>query len=375
MSKIKLSKSCIGDAEIKSVMRVLDKSYFGMGEEVKKFEDELSIFVGRTALCVVNGTAALHLALQAAGIGDGDEVLVQSITYVASFQAIKATGATPIACDVNPLTLTIDLMDAKEKVTKKTKAIMPVHYAGCVGNIDDIYDFAHKNNLRVIEDAAHAFGTEYDGKKVGSHGDICCFSFDGIKNITSGEGGCIISSDDEIISKIKDSRLLGVEDDTENRFKGTRSWDPDVKFQGWRYHMSDIMAAIGREQLKNFDFHKTKRQFLAKIYVSKIKDKIKSIKLLEHNYDEIVPHIFVIILPENFNRDNVRLNLSKVGIPTGIHYKPNHLLTYFKDTNQNTFKNTNLIYKSLLTLPLHPDLEETDINFIVDTLHQEFIND
>lgn len=375
MNKIKLSKSCIGDAEIKSVMRVLDKSYFGMGEEVKKFEDELSIFVGRTALCVVNGTAALHLALQAAGIGDGDEVLVQSITYVASFQAIKATGATPIACDVNPLTLTIDLMDAKEKVTKKTKAIMPVHYAGCVGNIDDIYDFAHKNNLRVIEDAAHAFGTEYDGKKVGSHGDICCFSFDGIKNITSGEGGCIISSDDEIISKIKDSRLLGVEDDTENRFKGTRSWDPDVKSQGWRYHMSDIMAAIGREQLKNFDFHKTKRQFLAKIYVSKIKDKIKSIKLLEHNYDEIVPHIFVIILPENFNRDNVRLNLSKVGIPTGIHYKPNHLLTYFKDTNQNTFKNTNLIYKSLLTLPLHPDLEETDINFIVDTLHQEFIND
>lgn len=375
MSKIRLSKSCIGDAEVKSVMRVLDKSYFGMGEEVKKFEDELSIFVGRTALCVVNGTAALHLALQAAGIGHGDEVLVQSVTYVASFQAIKATGATPIACDVNPATLTIDLKDAKEKITKKTKAIMPVHYAGCVGNIDDIYDFAHKNNLRIIEDAAHAFGTEYNGKKVGSNGDICCFSFDGIKNITSGEGGCIISSDDEIISKIKDSRLLGVEDDTENRFKGTRSWDPDVKLQGWRYHMSDIMAAIGREQLKNFDFHKTARQFLAKLYVSKIKDKIKSIKLLEHNYDEIVPHIFVIILPENCNRDNIRSNLSKIGIPTGIHYKPNHLLTYFKNTNQNTLINTNSIYKRLLTLPLHPDLQETDINFIVDSLHEELIND
>lgn len=371
LNKIKLSKSCIGDAEVKSVLNVLDKSYFGMGQEVKKFETELSSFIGRTSLCVVNGTAALHLALQAAGIGKGDEVLVQSVTYVASFQAIKATGAIPIACDVEPSTLTISLKDAKQKITKKTKAIMPVHYAGCVGNIENIYQFANENNLRVIEDAAHAFGTEYNGKKVGSEGDICCFSFDGIKNITSGEGGCIVSSDPDVLSKIKDSRLLGVENDTENRFEGNRTWDPDVKLQGWRYHMSDLMAAIGREQLKNFNFHKSKRQSLAKLYTTKIKERVKSLSLLEHDYNKIVPHIFVVILPKNTDRAKLQKSLDKLGIPTGIHYKPNHLLTYFKNDNNVNFKNTDLIYPRLLTLPLHPHLEETEINFIVDALSKQ----
>lgn len=375
MSNIKLSKSCIGDAEVKSVMKVLDKSFFGMGPEVQKFEYELSSFIGRTAICVVNGTAALHLALEAAGVSHGDEVLVQSVTYVASFQAIKATGAIPIACDIEPSTLTIDLKDAQEKLTVRTKAIMPVHYAGCVGNIDDIYEFAYKNKLRVIEDAAHAFGTEYRGKKVGSYGDICCFSFDGIKNITSGEGGCIISSDNEVITKIRDSRLLGVENDTENRFKGNRTWDPDVKLQGWRYHMSDIMAAIGREQLKNFNFHKNKRQSLAKLYVTEIQDKIDSLKLLKHDYNEIVPHIFVVILPDNIDRDRLRSNLSKIGIPTGIHYKPNHLLTYFNEGNKGEFQNTDSIYPKILTLPLHSDLKESDIKFIVDGLQAELINE
>jgi dTDP-4-amino-4,6-dideoxygalactose transaminase len=159
MSKIRLSKSCIGEAEKEAVMRVLNRGFFGMGQEVKSFEDSLTNFFGRPALCVVNGTAALHLALQATGIGDGDEVLVQSITYVASFQAIAATGAKPVPCDIIATTAGVDLSDAKQKITSKTKAIMPVHYAGCVGNLDAVYDFAHSNGLRVIEDAAHAFGT------------------------------------------------------------------------------------------------------------------------------------------------------------------------------------------------------------------------
>jgi dTDP-4-amino-4,6-dideoxygalactose transaminase len=213
---------------------------------------------------VVNGTAALQLALQAAGIWQGDEVLVQSLTYVASFQAISATGARPVACDVDAETLCLDWRDAEKRLTPRTKAVMPVHYAGGVGALDEIYAFAEKYGLRVIEDAAHAFGTEYQGKKVGEFGDIVCFSFDGIKNITSGEGGCIVTNDEEVLRKVRDARLLGVEKDTEKRFSGGRSWEFDVTAQGWRYHMSNIMAAIGLEQLKRFPENASQRQVLAK---------------------------------------------------------------------------------------------------------------
>ena len=260
---IRLSKSCLNDAEKQAVMRVLDREFLGMGDEVRQFEEELSLFFGRTAVCVSTGTAALHLALQASGVGPGDEVLVQSLTYVASFQAISATGAIPTACEVSPATLCIDLNDAKKKLTSKTKAIMPVHYAGGVGNLDEIYAFAKENNLKVIEDAAHAFGTTFKGNKVGSFGNISCFSFDGIKNLTSGEGGCIVTDDQEVLSKVMDSRLLGVEKDTEKRFSSQRSWSFNVVGQGWRYHMSNIMAAIGIEQLKNFDQVADKRIKLA----------------------------------------------------------------------------------------------------------------
>ena len=165
--RIRLSKSCLGDSEKSAVREVLDHEYLGMGSYVQQFEEDLSEFFGRPAICVANGTAALHLALQACGIGHGDEVLVQSLTYVASYQAISATGARPVSCDVDPSSLTIDLKHAENLITSRTKALMPVHYAGGVGPLDEIYNFASKHGLRIIEDAAHAFGSTYHGTKVG----------------------------------------------------------------------------------------------------------------------------------------------------------------------------------------------------------------
>ncbi len=367
MSEIRLSKSCIGEAEKLAVMRVLNRGFFGMGQEVKDFEEALTEFFGRPTVCVVNGTAALHLALQAAGVGQGDEVLVQSLTYVASFQAIAATGAKPISCDVLATTAGIDLNDAERKITSKTKAIMPVHYAGGVGDLDAVYEFADTHGLRVVEDAAHAFGTTYNGKKVGSFGDIACFSFDGIKNITSGEGGCIVTDDQMALKRIRDARLLGVEGDTDKRFSGERSWDPDVSQQGWRYHMSDIMAAIGKEQLANFHFHKTRRQEIAKCYTSRLGD-IPSVSMLDHDYDNVVPHIFVILLREGTDRAGLIRFLEKNGIPAGIHYKPNHLLTYFSNNSKEVLPITDMLYPRLLTLPIHPEIENKTVNFVVDIL-------
>ena len=320
---IKLSKSSISEAEKKAVLSVLDKEYLGMGEEVKNFEAHLSNYFEREVCCVVNGTAALQLALQACEIKVDDEVIVPSLTYVSSFQAIKATGAKPIACAINIDTLCICINDLERKITSKTRAIMPVHYSGGCGDLDEIYELANKHKLRVIEDAAHAFNTTYKEKKIGSFGDIVCFSFDGIKNITSGEGGCIVTEDKIILQKIKDLRLLGVEKDSENRYLGKRSWEFDVKQQGWRYHMSNIMAAIGIEQLKKIEVFAEKRKNLSRKYDKLIKSTNLNIKLINHNYNHVTPHIYVIRILGLKNRNLLQEMLLERNIQTGIHYQPN----------------------------------------------------
>ncbi len=368
-SIIRLSKSCIGDAEKKAVIGVLDREYLGMGVEVQEFEKMLEAFFGRKVVCVANGTAALQLALQACGIGNGDEVLVPSLTYVASYQAISATGATPVSCDIDPETYFIDWRDAEKRCTNKTKAIMPVHYSGGIGNLDDLYKFAKRRNLKVIEDAAHAFGTTWQGKNIGGFGDIACFSFDGIKNITSGEGGCITSNDENIIRNIRDSRLLGVEKDTENRYAGKRSWEFDVNAQGWRYHMSNIMAAIGIEQLKRFGEFAIIRQERAKLYDS-ILSGVEKIKPLKRDYNTVVPHIYVVRIIGMKNRHEIQSKLLELGIQTGIHYQPNHMLSFYKKEGEIQLPVTEAIYPELLTLPLHPQISEIEVKYVVDNLMQ-----
>jgi dTDP-4-amino-4,6-dideoxygalactose transaminase len=365
---IRLSKSVIGEAEKKAVMGVLDREYLGMGKEVQEFEKCLSSFFKRPTVCLNTGTAALHLALQALGLGQGDEVLIQSMTYIASFQSISATGARPIACDIDSDSITIDIHDAKKRLTRRTKAIMPVHYSGGVGSLDEIYSFAEEYNLRVIEDACHALGGYYKGKKVGSFGDISCFSFDGIKNITSGEGGAIVTDDEAVLQKVRDARLLGVEKDTEKRYKGERSWDFDVKLQGWRYHMSNIMATIGIEQLKRLPEFAARRKHLAKRYHEHLKD-IDSIELLKQDLDSIVPHIFVIKLKSE-NRETIREELLEKGIETGVHYQPNHLLSFYDVSGNISLPVTEKMFPRLLSLPLHPDLKDSDIDYICKELIQ-----
>ena len=365
---IRLSKSCLSNNEKQAVLKVLDHEFLGMGEEVNEFEKQLTSFFSRPAIAIVNGTSALHLALQSIGVGYGDEVLVPSLTYIASFQAISATGAKPIACDINPNTLCLDIEDAKKRITSKTKAIMPVHYASRTGNLDEIYSFANQNGLRVIEDAAHAFGTEFKGKKIGSFGDIACFSFDGIKNITSGEGGCVVSNDKDVIAKIKDARLLGVVKDTDKRYSGSRSWEFDVVNQGWRFHMSNIMASIGIEQLKRFSYLSGKRIKLANLYDLRLQNFPDIVILDAKDNNKIVPHVYVIQVKGESSRTYIRKALSKKGIETGIHYQPNHLLSYYKDLGVSELPVFDSIYPKLLTLPLHPDLTEDDVNFICDEL-------
>ena len=362
---IRLSKSDISAKEIKNVVKVLKKGFLGMGDEVKEFELKLSNYLGREVVCVANGTAALQLALQACNIGHGDEVLVPSLTYVASYQAIIATGAKPISCEVDREDLIIDISDAKNKITNKTKAIMPVFFSGGVADLEALYLFANKNKLRVIEDAAHAFGSKYKSKLIGSFGDVTCFSFDGIKNITSGEGGCIVTNDKDVVKKLKDSRLLGVEKDTENRYTGKRSWEFDVTEIGWRYHMSNIMASIGITQLERINYFSKKRQKLAKEY-DKLFNNNNNIFTLKRDYENIVPHIYVVKIKGLISKNELRKSMLELKIETGSHYQPNHLLTLFR--NSGYCPNTEEISKELISLPLHTSLSLKQIEYVAGSL-------
>tara|TARA_B110000003_G_C16585570_1_gene509725 strand:- start:2 stop:1126 length:1125 start_codon:yes stop_codon:yes gene_type:complete len=368
---IKLSASDISSKEIISVNAVLRKQFLGMGKMVFNFEKKLESFFGSFVACTVNGTAALHLALQASGVKNNDEVLVPSITYIASLQAITATGAKPVICDVNVNDGLISLKDAEKKISKKTKAIMPVYFAGYSGDVNLIYKFAKKYKLKVIEDAAHAFGSKYNRTKIGSVGDFVCFSFDGIKNITSGEGGCVVSKNKKIINRIKDLRLLGVKRDSIKRYSGDKSWVYRVEEQGWRYHMSDIMASIGLVQLNRFNKLSKKRKDLAKYYDFLIK-KIDWIDAVRFNVNEVVPHIYVIKIKKKFDKKKLLKFFKKSHIEIGLHYYPTHKIKFFNKSFQYKYKNSEEFYKYALTLPLNTRMRKSDIKLVVKKLLEFF---
>lgn len=326
-----------------------------MGAEVVRFENQLANTFGRPVACVSTGTAALQLALQAAGIGPGDEVLVPSLTYVAGFQAVSATGATPISVDVLERTLTIDPEDARNKITPATRAIMPVYYGGGIAGLGEIYKLATGFSLRVIEDAAHAFGSRVEGNIVGSKGDIVCFSFDPIKNLTSGDGGCVVTNDLTVLENVKDLRLLGVRGDSLARASERRLYEFDVVDQGWRHHMNNVNAAIGLAQLQDFTNKALTRQELARRYNSIFAEE-KLITPLPYDYTEVVPHIYVIRLGTKKLRDCVRSKLREdLNVETALHWFPNHLLTKYRKEGLS-LPTTESEFERMLTIPLHTKL-------------------
>jgi dTDP-4-amino-4,6-dideoxygalactose transaminase len=371
---IQISRSMVGAAELEAMGRVMrEDGYLGMGREVRAFEEELQAYLGgpdRSVICLNSGTAALHLAVQAV-TDPGDEVLVQSLTFVASFQAISAAGAVPVACEVYPDTVTLDLEDAARRITPRTRAVMPVHYASNPGDLEAIYGFARRQGLRVIEDAAHAFGCTHQGSRIGSFGDLVCFSFDGLKNITSGEGGAVVTSDPQVIQAVQDARLLGVQRDTEKRYQGARSWEFDVQHQGYRYHLSNLFAAMGRVQLGRFEGElRPQRVALAQQYRAALAD-AGDLQLLHGDPGPIVPHIFPVRVL-NGRRDGLRRFLRDRGIETGIHYKPNHLLSFYGGGCE-ALPVTERLYEELLTLPLHPGMKDEEIEAVIAAV-KEFLS-
>ena len=374
LNKIRLSKSSISEKELDAVSSVLRKEYLGMGTEVSAFENELSNFFevpNKNIAIVSSGTAALHLALESLDLDDGSEVLVPSITYVASYQAITAARLKPVSCDVDLDSMLISCESSKSKLSEKTRAIMIVHYGSNCDIPKKLYDFALQNELHIIHDAAHSFGCDNLNINKSAKNEIYCFSFDGIKNITSGEGGAVISFNQANIDSVRDSRLLGVHKDSEKRVNRERSWTFDVLRQGYRYHMSEIFAAIGRVQLERFsDFKNHRRKILNKYLDTLHHPKITIPNFYQENIQSIVPHIFCVRV--HSGRDDLREFLLTKGIETGIHYYPNHLLTKF--SNNESLVNSELFFSEAITLPMHFDLKLSEVERICSEIEAFFLN-
>ena len=365
---IRLSRSTVGREEADALAAVIAEGYLGMGRFTQRFETELAAYFGsgREVVCVNTGTSALQLALQSIGVGAGDEVLVPGLTFVASYQAISATGAKPVACDVHRESGFLDAADAARRVTANTRAIMPVHYASIAPGLADVYALARERGLRVVEDAAHSFGCSFAGERVGAKGDLVCFSFDGIKNITCGEGGAIVTSDPRAAARARDARLLGVEKDTEKRYAGDRSWDFDVTDQGWRYHMSNLMAAIGSAQLAKLPAFAARRQELLRRYVTEF-GAIDGCAPLQPPDPGLVPHIFVLRVLCG-RRDALVAELRGQQIECGLHYKPNHLLSKYRTAY--ALPAVEALTAEVVSLPMHASLTDDEQGAVIGAVRR-----
>ena len=364
---IPVSRPCTGPEELAAIGEVLQTGWLGLGATTFAFEEAIKQYIGcKHAIAVNTGTSALHLALDGFGIGPGDEVIVPSITFAACVQVITATGATPVFCESGEADLLIDLDDVEGKITPCTKAVMPVHYCGNPCKMDTLLALAEEHHFWVIEDAAHAFGSTYKGRKVGSFGHATCFSFDPIKNITCGEGGAVVVQDDAVAEKLRRKRILGIDKDTWHRYKIGRSWFYEVTTQGYRYHMPNFCAGIGLVQIKKVDEFIRWRREICRRYDAAFAA-LRTIRPLIVNYDEAAPHIYIVRIMNDL-RDEFMDFLKHRGVGTGIHYIANHIQPFFKKYVRTPLPKATQLWKQIVTLPLYYDMTESDIRTVIEAV-------
>ncbi|MBI5145296.1 MAG: DegT/DnrJ/EryC1/StrS aminotransferase family protein [Candidatus Omnitrophica bacterium] len=367
---IPIARPSIGEDELTEIKKVFASGWLGMGSVVFEFENAIKGYLGVKYIIAVNtGTSALHIALDALNLETTDEVIVPSLTFVASIQTIIAAGARPVFCDIDPNTLNMDIEDVKRRITSRTKVIMPVHYGGLPCDMEALLDIAKNSSVRIVEDAAHAFGSSYKGKRIGAFGDITCFSFDPIKNLTCGEGGAVVVNDEDLAAEIMRKRILGIDKDTWQRYKNKRSWVYEVVTTGFRYHMSNINAAIGLAQIKKLDRVLEKKRQIIREYDNAFKG-MSGIELLYRDYRETAPFNYVIKVKNN-KRDKLLDYLNKNGVGAGINYIPNHIQPLFKDFKVK-LPVTEMVWQEIISLPLYFDMTQTDVTTVIEQVKKFF---
>jgi dTDP-4-amino-4,6-dideoxygalactose transaminase len=365
--KVPLFDLNYGEKESKAVLRVLRSKWLTMGEETELFEREFASYIGvKHAIAVSSCTTALHLANIAVGVQTGDEVICPSLTFVATSNSILYASAKPVFADVaSTENWTISSQDIEKKITKKTKAVIVMHYAGFACEMNNIKRIAAKHKLKIIEDAAHALGSEYGNRKLGSIGDVSCFSFFTNKNMSTGEGGMICTDNDEYAHEIKLMRSHGMTSLTLDRHKAN-IFKYDVVKLGFNYRIGEIQAALGRVQLQKLQDGNKKRIAAADIYKRRlsIHKKIKcpfTDRLEGFNY-----HIFPVLLSPDIDRDDFMKYLREQGIQTSIHYTPVHTFSYYKKIIKNScYPLTEEIGAHVMTLPIYPTIKEEQIDFVL----------
>ncbi|MEN4017087.1 MAG: DegT/DnrJ/EryC1/StrS family aminotransferase [Methanobacterium sp.] len=374
MQQVPLSDIDIGEEEIKSVENVLKSKWLSMGPVTQKFEIKFAEYLGaKNAFGVSNGTAALHIANKVLGVGKGDEVIVPSLTFVATANSVLYCGAKPVFADITSKEdFNISPESILEKVSSKTKAIIVVHYGGYPCDMDAIAEIADDHNLKIIEDVAHAPGAELKGKKCGTIGEIGCFSFFANKNIVTGEGGMIVTDNNDLAQKIRIMRSHSMNTLTWDRHKG-HAYSYDVVDIGFNYRINEIASAIGLVQLKKLDDNNSKRKIITEEYIKNLK-KIPEIVIPFNKYKGTFSyHIFPILLSKQISRNDLMDKLKNKGIQTSIHYPPVHVFTYYKKLfgyQEGILPKTEFVGKHTVSVPLYSGMSETQINLVLESIRQ-----
>ncbi len=367
--RIPISRPSVGAPELEAVRRVFESGWLGEGPVTAEFERRVAALTGAPHAVAVNtGTSALHLALLVLGVGPGDEVILPSLTFVADPMAVRLCGATPVFAEVDPDSLNLDPRALPALLTRRTRAVLPTDYAGLPADVRAMRRAVRGTDVRIVRDASHSFGSLEDGGMVGVRAgeDLTCLSFDPIKNVTCGEGGAILTRSGPLARRLRALKRLGQTEGGWSRFARGRARDGGAATTGFRYHLSDINAAIGLAQLDRFDALVDARRRRAKRYDERLAE-VPAVTRLRRDYNRIVPFMYVIRVPAR-ERGGLVAFLAEHGVHAGLRYSPCHLQPAFRSGRRRApaLPLTERLTREMLSLPLYADLPEDAVDRVAE---------
>ncbi len=371
LDTIPVFKPLLEEEEIQACVEAMELGWLGMGSYVGQFEQALSDYLelnNRHVVALSTGHAAIHLGLLLAGLQPGDEVITPSFNNIADFQAILATGAKPVFCDIDETTLCIDLNKAEELVSPDTKALIAMDYDCLLCDHGAVAEFAQRHGIRVLHDAAHSFGSKYLGRPVGSFSDMTMFSFDPVKTITCIDGGALIVKTEEEAEQLREMRLIGMGQPSQVMYQNSRAWTYGVQRLGFRYHMANLHAAVGLKQLEKMESISITRQQSGILYNRLLED-VPFVRTPETDFSDVTPFLYYIRVPKEL-RESFREHLSQHGVDTGIHWQPGHWFELFKDCRHGDLSVTEQVGHEILSLPLHSHMTEESVQRVCNAVRQ-----
>lgn len=374
------SRPAISQAAIDEVVSCLKSGWIATGPRVAQFTEALKeYFQAPYVLPLTSATAGLHMALLAMNLEPGDEVITTPLTFAATLNTIVLAGGKPVLIDIDPNTLNMDLNLLEEAITERTRVIMPVHFAGLPVDLDKLYEIANKHGIRVLEDAAHAIGTEYKGRRIGSFGDTQVFSFHPNKNMTTGEGGCVVTRDTQLADQVARLRFHGMDRQAWNRYGKSGTQDYEIVLPGYKFNMADIQAALGIHQLKELGGFIDRRNELAARYQEALSDWRQWSLPQSPSYDHLHSwHIYSPRINEEvagMNRDEFMLAMKEKNIGTGLHYRAVHLYPYYRQAfgfKPGDFPQAEEVCERIVSLPLFPTMTDAEHDRVLDVMYGIF---